>query len=320
MIANGLAAVSRAPKFTFPRLGQRPSLRGNLISLRAAVAQQGCDARQQKDGQEADFPLLPLGIPHLDRLLAGGLRRDALHEIRSTLSRDNGAATGFAVAVLATLAATDPRPVLWIAEGASADEAGVPYGRGLAVLGLDPRRLIVVHVRRPLDALWVAEEGLACRGLSAVLAEIKGAPRLLDLTATRRLALRARTGVMGILLRQANETEPSAATTRWRAEPLPAPAIDGYVAGIGRPAWRLVLERNRRGVAGAIDVEWDHGRRSLAAIAAGAATGTAISFPVPAVSGDRPAAPPEAGKVVALPPFAFADSPREIRRRIAWAR
>jgi len=288
-----------------------------LLSLRAAVARSDCGSPTQNHGQPA-APLLPLAIPRLDTLLAGGLRRDTLHEIRSTLSRDNGAATGFAVAILSLLARADPKPILWIVEGASADEAGAPYGRGLDSLGLDPRRLIVVRVHRPIDALWVAEEGLACSGLAAVLAEIKGTPRLLDLTASRRLALRARSGVMGILLRQARETEPSAAATRWRAEPLTASTLDGYAAGIGRPAWRLVLERNRRGATGAIDVEWDHAQRSLAAVAA--SDPAALSVPVAAVPFDRPAAPPEVGKVVALPAFSWSDSPREIRRRIAFAR
>jgi protein ImuA len=175
--------------------------------------------------------------------------------------------------------------------------------------------------------LWVAEEGLTCRGLAAVLTEIRGASRLLDLTATRRLALRARSGVMGFLLRQASETEPSAATTRWRVEPLPASTLDGYAAGIGRPAWRLILERNRRGATGAIDVEWDHGRRSFAAIAGTglaaasfAPVRTAHSLAGAAVPVDRPPAPSNAGKLVALAARPSGESFREAKRRIARAR
>jgi len=277
--------------------------------------------------EEPQRSLLPFAVPRLDALLAGGLRRDALHEIRCEVSRDSGAATGFAAAVLTRLAHIDGKPILWIVEDAAADEAGAPYGIGLRRLGLDSNRLIVVKVKRPVDALWVAEEGLACRGLSAVLAEIRGSPRILDLTATRRLALRARSGVTGLLLRQVSETEPSAATTRWRAEPLPAATLGGYAAGIGRPAWRLILERNRRGATGAIDVEWDHGRRSFAAIAAD--TGIAAAAPVrtahpvavAAVPVDRPLASPVVRKLVALMPRGGArESLREAKRRIALAR
>ena len=150
----------------------------------------------------------PSPLPPLDRLLAGGLRRDALHEVRSDTARDAAAATGFAAALLARLAARDRRPVLWVAEAAALREAGLPYGAGLDCFGTDSSRLILVRVRKPAEALWVFEEGLACRGLAAVLAEIRGNPRPLDLTATRRLALRAEAGgVMGLLLRQSGEPD-----------------------------------------------------------------------------------------------------------------
>jgi protein ImuA len=273
------------------------------------------------DGPES--PLLSLAIPPLDALLTGGLRRDALHEIRSNFSRDSGAATGFAAALLVRLAAVDPKPILWIVESASADEAGVPYGVGLGAFGLDPHGLIVVRVRRLIDALWVAEEGLACCGLSAVIAEIKGASRLLDLTATRRLALRTRSGVMGLLLRQVNATEPSAATTRWSVEPLPATNLAGCAGGIGRPAWRLNLERNRRGATGTVDVEWDHGRRTFAPIVGSIAPAgqPAHSVSVATLPVDRSHSSPDTGNIVALPrPFSWQESSREIRRRAALAR
>ena len=216
-------------------------------------------------GERGSVNMLPLAVPPLDRLLAGGLRRDALHEVRSDTARDAAAATGFAAALLARLAARDRRPVLWVAEAAALREAGLPYGLGLDCFGTDSSRLILVRVRKPAEALWVFEEGLACRGLAAVLAEIRGNPRPLDLTATRRLALRAEAGgVMGLLLRQSGEPDPTAAATRWCVAPRPAAVTDDFAAGIGRPAWRLTLERNRRGPTGAAEVEWDHERRSFA--------------------------------------------------------
>ena len=209
---------------------------------------------------------LPLAVPALDRLLAGGLSRDALHELRSDTTRDAAAATGFAAALIARLATIDRRPVLWVAEASALREAGLPYGAGLDRFGTDSSRLVLVRVNKPAEALWVFEEGLSCRGLAAVLAEIRGNPRVLDLTATRRLALRAEgSGVMGLLLRQSGEAQANAAETRWSVAPLPAAVSDDYPAGIGRPAWRLTLERNRHGSTGTADVEWDHDRRVFAA-------------------------------------------------------
>jgi protein ImuA len=238
---------------------------------------------------------LPFAIPQLDALLAGGLRRAALHELRAGESRDAAAMTGFAVAILAKLGEKDARPILWILERQATDEAGLPYGNGLAVFGLDPARLIVVRVTKPGDALWVFEEGLRCRGLAAVVTELRGNPRVLDLTASRRLALRAAEhGVMGLLLRQTNRAEPGAANTRWLVAPRPATNDDDFPEGIGNPVWRLILERNRQGTTGTFDVEWNHDRR-IFAIAA-----PARPRPLTTLPSDRPPPPPEQGQIVAL--------------------
>ncbi len=242
--------------------------------------------------------VLPLGIASLDRLLAGGLRKNALHEVRGETTRDSAAATGFAAALLVRLAQADDRPILWIVEAAAIREAGLPYGAGLDRFGLDSKRLIVVCVRRPGEALWVFEEGLRCRGLAGVLAEIRGHPRKLDLTASRRLALRAReSGVMGLLLRQAGAPEPGAALTRWHVAPRPAAISADFPAGIGRPVWRLALERNRSGATGTFDLEWDHGTCRFAP-----AISPALPVARPASAVDRPDFPTEAGEVVAFPP------------------
>jgi protein ImuA len=271
--------------------------------------------------------VLPFAIPNLDRVLAGGLRRAALHEIRCAESRDTAAMTGFAVAVLSHLTAEDDRLILWIIEAAAAGEAGFPYGAGLARFGLDAERLIVVRVATAADALWVFEEGLRCRGLAAVLTEIRGHPSLLDLTASRRLALRAREhGVMGLLLRQSDRILPGAANTRWLVTPQPAAASTEYPAGIGHPAWRLTLERNRQGATGVFDVEWNHDKRCFASLADTLREARPpLPRPVAPLSRDRPFAPADIGKIVALPATAQREekrklSPREEKRRRAWAR
>jgi protein ImuA len=241
--------------------------------------------------------VLPLGLAELDRALGGGLRRNALHEIRAAETREAPAASGFATALLARLAGLDDRPALFVIEEEAAREGGEPYGPGLGQLGLDPGRLVIVATRRPQETLWVFEEGLRCAGLAAVLCELRGHPRTLDLTASRRLALRAReNGVMGLLLRQAAAAEPGAALTRWRVGPRPAATVDDFAAGIGRPVWRLDLERNRAGQTGSFDLEWDHGALSFARAGDGPSlpvTGAAVPFDRPAVAGPT-------GPVVAL--------------------
>ncbi len=226
---------------------------------------------------------LPLGIPDLDRRLGGGLPLAALHEIRAGETRESGALAGFAAALAARLAQLQSKPILWVEEEMALTEAGHPFGVGLAQFGLDPARLIVVRARRPEDALWTLEEGLRCSGLAAVLAVIRSSPRALDLTTSRRLALRsAKHGVMGLLLRQAGAAESGAATTRWRVSPRPAAVMDGFSDGVGRPAWRAELEKNRLGPVGVFDLEWDHARIQFGPSA------TADPVARPAVPFDRP--------------------------------
>ncbi len=252
------------------------------------------------EGNPAGLPgrkaLLPFGVARLDRMLAGGLRRDALHEIRGEAARDSGAAAGFAIALLARLTKTDHRPFLLVAEADALGEAGHPYGPGLDRFGIDPRRLVIVRTRRASETLWVFEEALRCRGVGAVLAEVRGHPRELDLTASRRLALRARdSGVMGLLLRQSGAAEPGAALTRWHVAPRPAATLDDFALGIGRPAWRLTLERNRAGPTGIFDLEWNHDSRAFAP-----AGRPALSLPRAPVPFDRPDPPAAAGTAVAF--------------------
>lgn len=233
---------------------------------------------------------LSLGIDEVDRRLGGGLPLAALHEIRSDETRGSGAATGFAAALLTRLAAIQTKPILWIEEEMAGVEAGLPFGGGLARFGFDPARLILIRARRSEDALWVFEEGLRCGGLAAALLVLRAAPRALDLTVSRRLALRsAANGVMGLLLRQASTAEPGAATTRWRIAPRPAAMMDGFAEGIGRPAWRAELEKSRLGPVGQFDLEWDHGAKRFAQPAA------AVPVTRPAVPFDRPRHPAVAG-------------------------
>ena len=254
------------------------------------------------EGRPARLPthraLLPFDIDSLDAMLCGGLRRDALHEIRSETARDSAAAAGFAVALLTRLAKSDSRPFLAVSETSALDEAGHPYGPGLDRFGLDPSRLVVVRTHRPAESLWVFEEALRCRALAAVLAEIRGNPHQLDLTASRRLALRAHeSGVMGLLLRQSSGAEPGAATTRWHIAPRPAAVVDDFATGIGRPVWRLALERNRNGPTAIFDLEWNHGSR---AFALAEPARPALSLPRSPLSGDRPHSSADPGTIVAF--------------------
>jgi protein ImuA len=207
--------------------GQRPALAALKAELRRL---EGAGRREQE--------VLPIGVAALEQVLpGGGLAQGALHEIMAA-EGDRAAAEGFAASLLAGLAG----PVLWCCPGDSA--VGAPYGPGLARFGLTPDRLILVRAPRDADLLWAMEEGLRTPGLAAVL----GAPRRLDLTASRRLQLAAESaGVTCLVLRRA-EPGSSVAVTRWLVAPAPSgPAFDtdGRDFGLARARWRVELLRCR---------------------------------------------------------------------------
>ncbi|MCU0887887.1 MAG: hypothetical protein MUC64_07675 [Rubritepida sp.] len=217
-----------------------------LAGLRARVA------RLDRSGQHgAERSTLPLA-PELDAHLPwGGLPLAGLHEV---LGEDPGAIVGFSALLLARAQTALPgRSLLWIASDPDA------YPPGLATLGLDAARLILVRAPRQADALWAAEEALRSPAIAAVL--LLGAKP--DLTEARRLQLAAETGGgIGLLLREtAEEAGPGPALTRWRIAPCSAGSVTPH--HLGEPAWDIVLLRARGGRPGAWLAEWDTAQARL---------------------------------------------------------
>jgi len=229
---------------------------GALSHLRQALATIDKDKGFSLAGEE----LLPLGLPAVDAALGGGLACGALHEFAPAAPAQFGTALGFALtlAALRTAGAKGrTSSALFIQTDFAALEAGALYGPGLECLGLPMDRLIVLRVPRPVDALWACEEALKSRGVAIVIAELPEAGEAADFTATRRLTLAARTdGGLGILLRHRPLQIATAATTRWQV--AAAPSTPDRFGGLGRTAFDLSLNRNRRGHSGRFIVCWDH--------------------------------------------------------------
>jgi len=271
---------------------------------RGEGAQGSAQAHASCEADASDSTGLPavvdrfFGLEVLDGFFPRGVSVASLHEIATDASRDGGVAAGFAVAFILRCIAADKNGnlrdqsatnhsardrsakrevslgkggvakngiVLWISTCASGVESGGLYASGCAALGLDPRGLLLVRTHRPADVLWAMEEGLVAGGVMAVIGEIDGDARALDLTATRRLALRSeRHGVPALLVRSSGDREPSAARTRWRVGPARGCAAPFAGEGqwqawrspgtglplVGFPVWRIALVRNRDGRCG----------------------------------------------------------------------
>jgi len=283
------------------RMEDRPGPVARMPAPRAGPAE-GVQYDENKTGTyltgnaEESLPLAT-GIAGIDAVFAHrGLAGNALHEIHAPQARSAGAATGFVAGLLARLGRSDSafRPVLWVQDPASAQEAGRLHAPGLHEFGLDPRRVITLAVRSMTQVLWALEEGLDCPGLGAVVGDMRGPSRALTLTATRRLALRAEKARRPVLfLKTEAPEEASAARSRWRILPAPSAPLGGYRKGLGRAAWRLELVKNRDGATGAWTLEWNHHDQCFLVAAAGAGA-------LAAAPADRPAGARRLGAVVAL--------------------
>lgn len=219
-------------------------------------------------------PLDPGQVPHL----AAG----QLHELHAE-SRGWASALLFALRTMAQTAKTGGQghaaPLLLVrphgsARGMSCDLPGnAPYGEGLAMMGIDPARLLIVETSSPADLLRAAHEGARCAALGGVVVETWGELRDYDLVASRRLVLAAEvSGVPVAMLRGQARPRPSAAHTRWQV----ATAASAPVTSLHQPltarlpgpaAITLALLRQRGGPAGlSWHLEWneDHARFDLA--------------------------------------------------------
>jgi protein ImuA len=264
-----------------------------LTELRSHLAQAARLSAPAVVGQ------VTFGAAALDEALGGGIARAALHEIYAPGTADLTAATGFAVGL--AIRAAQQRPILWVRQDVLDAETGRLHPPGLAELGLDPARILLVRARDAQGVLRAGAEAARCSALGAVLIEPWGEPRLLDLTASRRLALAAEgSGVTVMLLRAVANPDPSAARTRWQVTALPSRALEANAPG--DPAFNVTLLRHRGGLAECEwRVEWSRDRqcfeaRTVFQDASEPARpqrppdAASLSQPVVPFPGDRPAA------------------------------
>ena len=136
--------------------------------------------------------------------------------------------------------------------------------------------------RMPRPRCRAAADILACPHVGAVVLEMSGAPRCLDLVASRRLALLAEeSGVTLFLLREGAQPQPSAAATRWQVASLKSdPRDDDW----GAPRFLARLTRHRLGALSDFILEWDSENGIFRNAAAHPGAVAAAAF-------DRPAEP-----------------------------
>ncbi|MGL4812782.1 MAG: ImuA family protein [Beijerinckiaceae bacterium] len=225
-----------------------------LASLRQALARAPVHACSK--------PRAGLGGAAVDAALGGGLLRGAIHEVHAAAEANSVAASGFALGLAARCAGE--KPIIWVREENADREMGSLYAPGIAALGFEPAKLLLMRARNGAAALRAAGEAVRCAGLGAVLMSLWGELRLLDLTASRRLLLAAETsGVPLLIIRTAARPQPSVAATRWQVRSIPSQALEANAPGL--PGFEVTLQRQRGGACGHVwRLEWNHEQRSFA--------------------------------------------------------
>ncbi len=233
------------------RLHQLEALRETLQRLeashRACATASGASAEAGRAR-----PVLHLG--DLDAHLPGdGLPAGVLNEITADYA-NRPAAYGFAFALMALAQQARSGPVVLVMSRRALRDFGHPYGHGLAQLGLDVGRLILVEAGKDEDALWAIEEALRAQGcVSMVAGAITGS---VDLSEARRLNLAAQSAATPLALLRYGPGDAGPAATRWRI--TSAGAAKNDFGALSHPRWHASLERCRNGRPGHWLIEWNH--------------------------------------------------------------
>ena len=194
----------------------------------------------------------PLGHGEADLCLSGGLQHGVLHEVFAVIGHE-ATATGFAAGLAARIAAD--KQSLWIRQDFSALEFGELSATGLLEFGFDPARMLLLCVANASDGLRAANDALSCAALGAVVIEIPGNPKILDLVASRRLTLAAtKKSVTALLLRFGAQPDANSAETRWLVRSAASPKGK---EDWGYPIFEVDLVRNRHGKTGHWFMEWN---------------------------------------------------------------
>ena len=220
---------------------------------------------------------MPLAVDSLDSALSGGLALGRVH-MMCGMMQAHGAVSGFVTALLMRLmahlsaAGTLAGPIVWC-PASSLGGAGMLYGHGLAALGFDPTRLLVVDTPNPSNRMAALDDIARTDGLTAVVAEYDGMQKSSDywMRLMRRIQLAAESSRVTVFLLGA----PLAANgceTVWHIAPTnmaPADKMPGHIlhnrphrsftssSQSWDPRWQITLKRARGGYPFQGQIGWE---------------------------------------------------------------
>lgn len=173
----------------------------------------------------------------------------AIHECISPTPSAAAATSGFIAGILGSLMKNGGACV-WISW------EKIIFPPGLKSFGIEPDRVLFIHLRKEKDICWAMEAALQAEGLAGVVGELPN----LDFTVSRRLQLAVeKSGVTGFVLRhQLRQLHPTACVGRWQIASGASYHPDG-MSGVGFPCWNVELQKIRGGRPGSWRLVWMDG-------------------------------------------------------------
>ena len=240
-----------------------------LENLKTQIA--GIDGRVSRQ-------FMPLAVDSLDSALSGGLALGRVH-MMCGMMQAHGAVSGFVTALLMRLLAhlsavgtTSAGPIVWC-PASSLGGAGMLYGHGLAALGLDPSRLLIVDTPHPSHRMAALDDIARTDGLTAVVAEYDGMQKSSDywMRLMRRIQLAAESSRVTVFLLGAPLVA-NGCETVWHIAPTnmaPADKMPGHIlhnrphrsftssSQSCGPRWQITLKRARGGYPFQGHIGWE---------------------------------------------------------------
>jgi len=174
----------------------------------------------------------------------------ATHEFLVDREENFSATSGFVSHIISELMKRNGI-CIWIKSSANV------FPPALKLFGVDPDKIVFIHVKRQKEILWVMEEALRCDGLAAVVGEISE----INFNESRRFKLAVeKSRVTGFVIRnKPRNVNITACVSRWRISSVSSESKNN-LPGVGFPRWNIELLKIRNGKPGKWKMEYSNGK------------------------------------------------------------
>ena len=172
-----------------------------------------------------------------------------MHEFICPTNESFSASSAFVCGILSSLK-QNKGTIIWISSSQKM------FPPSFTTFGITPHNIIFINPDKPKDILYTTEEALRCKGISAVITDI----RELTFKQSRRLQLATeQSRVTGFVLRNKPKLiNTTACVSRWMITPAISSSYEN-LPGICFPSWNADLQKVRNGKPQSWKITWRDG-------------------------------------------------------------